>query len=315
MAITTGNDRAGKESAVARERNLPPGEVAEKRAPRGRVARFFEAWPPSVLLALGWILAMLFIAAFVEILAAYSYTAMDLRARLTPPIFWGGTDVRHLLGTDELGRDVLSRLLYSIRMSLLIAFFGTLIAATLGTFLGILAAHFRGWVEDVVLMAIDFQASMPFLIIALAVLAFFGNSLILFICLMGFHGWERYARISRGLAISANEQGYAGAVRQLGAPAWRIYGRHILPNIASTLIVSMTLAFPETILLESGLSFLGLGVQPPLTSLGNMVGYGREYITRAPWIMLAPSVIIILTTLSISIVGDWLRDRLDPTLK
>jgi peptide/nickel transport system permease protein len=313
MAIVTDNHPPG-DDAVTRERNQAPTAVAEKRAPRGRVARFFEAWPPSVLLALGWIVAMLVIASFVEIMAGYAYTAMDLRARLSPPVFWGG-DVRHLLGTDELGRDVLSRLLYSIRMSLLIAFFGTLIAAALGTFLGILAAHFRGWVEDVVLMMIDFQASMPFLIIALAVLAFFGNSLILFICLMGFHGWERYARISRGLAISANEQGYAGAVRQLGAPAWRIYGRHILPNIASTLIVSMTLAFPETILLESGLSFLGLGVQPPLTSLGNMVGYGREYITRAPWIMLAPSVVIILTTLSISIVGDWLRDRLDPTLK
>ena len=300
MAIVTDNHPPG-DDAVTRERNQAPTAVAEKRAPRGRVARFFEAWPPSVLLALGWIVAMLVIASFVEIMAGYAYTAMDLRARLSPPVFWGG-DVRHLLGTDELGRDVLSRLLYSIRMSLLIAFFGTLIAAALGTFLGILAAHFRGWVEDVVLMMIDFQASMPFLIIALAVLAFFGNSLILFICLMG-------------LAISANEQGYAGAVRQLGAPAWRIYGRHILPNIASTLIVSMTLAFPETILLESGLSFLGLGVQPPLTSLGNMVGYGREYITRAPWIMLAPSVVIILTTLSISIVGDWLRDRLDPTLK
>ena len=289
----------------------PPADV---HAPRSRAARFFEAWPPSVLLALGWIAAMLAIAATVELLAGYSYSAMDLRARLAPPVLFGGT-TRHLLGTDELGRDVLSRLLYSIRMSLLIAFFGTLIAATLGTLLGIVAAHFRGWIEQVVLMMIDFQASMPFLIIALAVLAFFGNTLPLFICLMGLHGWERYARISRGLAIAANEQGYAGAVRQLGASPWRIYGRHVLPNIASTLIVSMTLSFPETILLESGLSFLGLGVQPPLTSVGNMVGSAREYITRAPWILLAPSVVIILTTLSISLVGDWLRDRLDPTLK
>lgn len=137
----------------------------------------------------------------------------------------------------------------------------------------------------------------------------------LFVVLMGFHSWERYARIARGLTLSANEQGYAAAVRHLGAGNWRIYGRHVLPNIASTLIVSMTLTFPEIILLESGLSFLGLGVQPPLTSLGNMVGYGREYITRAPWILLAPSLIIVLTTLSISIVGDWLRDRLDPTLR
>jgi peptide/nickel transport system permease protein len=165
-----------------------------------------------------------------------------------------------------------------------------------------------------VLMLADFQASMPFLILALAVLAFFGNSLPLLIGLMGLYGWERYARIARGLAVSAKSQGFAGAVRQLGARPSRIYLRHILPNIASTLIVSMTLVFPEIILLESGLSFLGLGVQPPMTSLGNMVGYGREYITRAPWILLAPSITIVLTTLSVSVFGDWVRDRLDPTL-
>ena len=146
-------------------------------------------------------------------------------------------------------------------------------------------------------------------------LAFFGNDLWLFVCLMGLYGWERYARIARGLAISANSQGYAAAVRQLGATPWRIYFRHVLPNIASTLIVSMTLVFPEIIILESGLSFLGLGVQPPMSSLGNMVGYGREYLTRAPWILLSPAMVIILTTLSISLLGDWLRDRLDPTLK
>ena len=116
-------------------------------------------------------------------------------------------------------------------------------------------------------------------------------------------------------AIAANAQGYATAVAQLGATPQRIYVRHILPNIASTLIVSMTLVFPEVILLESGLSFLGLGVQPPMTSLGNMVGYGREYLTRAPWIMLAPAATIARTTLAVSMIGDWLRDKLDPTLR
>jgi peptide/nickel transport system permease protein len=221
----------------------------------------------------------------------------------------------HWLGTDELGRDVLSRLLFSIRISLLIAFGATTISAVLGTLLGFLAAHFRGLIEQIVLMLADFQASMPFLILALAVLAFFGSSLQLLVCLMGLYGWERYARIARGLAISAAAQGYAGAIRQLGATPSRIYFRHILPNIASTLIVSMTLVFPEVILLESGLSFLGLGVQPPMTSLGNMVGYAREYLGRAPWIMLAPATTIVLTTLAVSIIGDWLRDKLDPTLK
>ena len=164
-------------------------------------------------------------------------------------------------------------------------------------------------------MLIDFQAALPFLILALAVLAFFGNTLPLFVCLMGLYGWERHARIARGLAISADAQGYAASVRQLGAGPWRVYLWHVLPNIASTLIVSATLSFPEVILLESGLSFLGLGIQPPMTSLGNMIGYGREFLTRAAvWILLAPSAVVVLTTFSVSVLGDWLRDRLDPTL-
>jgi peptide/nickel transport system permease protein len=253
---------------------------------------------------------MVLIALFAGLIAPYSFTAPDLRNRLAPP----GNPL-HLLGTDELGRDVLSRLIISIRISLAIAFGASIISAVFGTTLGFLAAYFRGLVEQAVLMLADFQASMPFLILALSVLAFFGNSLVLLIALMGLFGWERYARIARGLAISASAQGYASAVRQLGASPLRVYLRHILPNIASTLIVSMTLVFPEVILLESGLSFLGLGVQPPMTSLGNMVGYGREYITRAPWIMLTPSLTIVFTTLAVSMLGDWLRDRLDPTLR
>ena len=253
---------------------------------------------------------MLLVAIFADLIAPYSFTKVDLRNRLAPP-----GNALHWLGTDELGRDVLSRLVMSIRVSLLIAFGATAISAVFGTTLGFLAAHFRGIVEQFVLMLADFQASMPFLILALAVLAFFGSSLPLLIGLMGLFGWERYARISRGLAIAANAQGYATAVAQLGATPRRIYLRHILPNIASTLIVSMTLVFPEVILLESGLSFLGLGVQPPMTSLGNMVGYGREYLTRAPWIMLAPAATIVLTTLAVSMIGDWLRDKLDPTLR
>ena len=265
--------------------------------------------PPTVLLAAFWVVVMLSIALFADAIAPFGLTRMDLSHRLAPP-----GAVEHWLGTDELGRDVWSRLVFSIRISLLIAFGATAMSAVVGTALGFLAAHFRGLTEQAVLTLADFQAAMPFLILALAVLAFFGNSLPLLVCLMGLYGWERYARIARGLAIAATAQGYAGAVRQLGATPARIYLRHILPNIASTLIVSMTLVFPEVILLESGLSFLGLGVQPPMTSLGNMVGYGREYISRAPWIMLAPALTIILTTLAVSLIGDWLRDRLDPTL-
>jgi peptide/nickel transport system permease protein len=278
--------------------------VIESLRPRARLPRL----PFGIWLALSWIALMLGLAIFGDLVAPQSYTALDLKARLSPPLTPG-----HWLGTDELGRDVLSRLIASIRISLIIAFGATIISAVLGTTLGFLAAHFRGLVEQAVLMLADFQAAMPFLILALAVLAFFGSDLTLLVVLMGLYGWERYARIARGLAISAGAQGYASAVRQLGAKPGRVYLRHILPNIASTLIVSMTLVFPEVILLESGLSFLGLGVQPPMTSLGNMVGYAREYITRAPWILLAPALTIVLTTLAVSTLGDWLRDRLDPT--
>jgi peptide/nickel transport system permease protein len=266
--------------------------------------------PLLVWFGLAWIALVLILALTADWITPYRFTAYDLRNRLSLP-----GHALHWFGTDELGRDVLSRLIVSIRISLLVAFGATLISAVFGTLMGFLAAHFRGLVEQAVLALADFQAAMPFLILALSVLAFFGNVLLLFICLMGLYGWERYARIARGLAISAGAQGYAGAVRQIGASPSRLYLRHILPNIASTLIVSATLTFPEVILLESGLSFLGLGVQPPMTSLGNMVGYGREYLTRAPWIMLAPALTIVLTTLAVSLVGDWLRDRLDPTLR
>jgi peptide/nickel transport system permease protein len=273
------------------------------------ISRLRRTVPPLVALGILWLMVMVVIAVFADQVRPYHITAMDLSSRLTAP----GT-AKHWLGTDELGRDVLSRLIQSIRISLVIAFGATLLSAVFGTLLGFAAARFRGFVEHLVLMLADFQAALPFLVMSLAVLAFFGSSMILLVCLMGFYGWERYARIARGLAIAAGAQGFAAAVVQLGATPTRVYLRHILPNVASTLIVSMTLTFPEIILMESGLSFLGLGVQPPESSLGNMVGFGREYLTRAPWIMLAPATVIMLTTLSISLVGDWLRDKLDPTV-
>nr|WP_245429001.1 ABC transporter permease [Phyllobacterium phragmitis] len=262
------------------------------------------------MVSIAWIVVVLLVALFADQIAPFHYTSLNLPDRLIGPF-----DPQHWLGTDELGRDVLSRLVYSVRISVVVALAATVISAILGTTLGFMAAHFRGPVEHVILVLIDFQAAMPFLVLSLSVLAFFGTGLPLFIALMGLYGWERFARVARGLALSAAAQGYAGAVRQLGASPRRIYLRHILPNVLSTLIVLMTLTFPEIILMESSLSFLGLGVQPPMTSLGNMVGYGREYMTRAPWIMLAPAALIVLTTLSISLLGDWLRDGLDKGLR
>jgi peptide/nickel transport system permease protein len=277
---------------------------------RSLLRRIRLGMPLLVIFGVAWLALMIFAALLTDWLQPYPVTKMDLSARLAAPGRPG-----HWLGTDELGRDVLSRLLASIRVSLIIAFGATVLSAIFGTALGFLAARFRGIVEHLVLSLADFQAALPFMILSLSVLAFFGSSMTLLVCLMGFYGWERYTRIARGLAISAGAQGYAAAVVQLGATPTRVYLKHILPNVASTLIVSMTLTFPEIILMESGLSFLGLGVQPPETSLGNMVGFGREYLTRAPWVMLAPAFVIMLTTFSISLVGDWLRDKLDPTVR
>lgn len=249
-------------------------------------------------------------AALADVLAPFGYNEQNLLVRLRPPAWLGGPS-SHLLGTDELGRDVLSRLLYSLRISLLTALLGSLLGAALGTLLGFMAAHFRGLIDDGLSVLVDFQAAMPFMIFALAALAFFGNSFALFVILLGLYGWETYARLARGLVLAAAGRGYVEALQNLGFHPLRLYGRHVLPNIAGALLVQLTLNFPGIILLESGLSFLGLGIQPPLTSLGLMIGTGRAVLMTAWWTAVVPGVVIFLTTLSVSLLGDWLRDHLD----
>lgn len=270
--------------------------------------------PLFVKFAIFWIGLMLVIALFADVLSPHSYSALNLRSRLSPPVGFVGSDPRFVFGTDELGRDVGARVFRAIRASLFIAFASTFISAAIGITLGFLSAHFRRWVDGFIMMLVDVQASLPFLIIAIGVIAAIGDSVILFAILLGFYGWERIARITRGLAISAKEQGYAKAVSDLGASASRVYGRHIFRNIVSTIVVAMTLNFAEVILLEASLSFLGLGVQPPDTSLGNLIGTGRNYLQVASWLVIIPSAVIIFTALSVSLIGDWLRDFLDPTL-
>lgn len=254
-------------------------------------------------------------AVFGDLLTPHSAVQQNLLSRLGPPAWMEGGDPRFLLGTDRIGRDMVARLIAGLRMSLAIATAGTLIGAVVGVFIGFVAAHFRGWVEEGLMMLVDFQASLPFILIALCLLAFFGNSFALFIALMGLQGWDNYARLARGTVLQAKEQPYVLAVQSLGAGSWRIYGRHILPNVASALIVQVTLNFPQIIVLETSLSFLGLGIRPPLVSLGQILGEGREYLATAWWIAIWPGLLIFGLTLSLSIVGDSLRDRLDPLLR
>lgn len=240
--------------------------------------------------------------------APYDIEQMDLASRLTMPF----TSFTHILGTDELGRDVFSRLVYSLRLSFLLAISGTILGAIIGTTLGFLAARFGGFIDDVLNAAVDFTASLPFIILALTILAFLGTNVTVIIVIMAVYGWDRYARLTRNLARSAYTEGYANALEGLGIPTWRIAIKHILPNIASALVVNMTLNFPGMILLETSLSFLGVGVQPPMSSLGTMLGFGRDYLTTAWWIAVIPGVVIVLSTLSMSILGDFVQQKLEP---
>lgn len=265
---------------------------------------------PVLVAACLWLGLMVFVAVFAPWIAPYGYAEQDLLLRLQPPSFAGGPP-GHWLGTDHLGRDVFSRAIYSIRISMAVAFFGALIGAVFGTALGAFAAHRRGLVEEIVMGLVDVQAALPFLIFALLVIAFFGNELFLFVLVVGFQGWERYARLARGLVLDAKMRGYAAAARSMGLPLWRVYLVHIGPNIAGAMAVQFTLNLPETIILEAGLSFLGLGIQPPLTSLGLMLNDSRNYIVLHWWLPAVPGALIFVTALSMSLIGDGLRDWLD----
>jgi peptide/nickel transport system permease protein len=243
-------------------------------------------------------------------LTSHGFRETSLFDRLKPP----GTE-GYFLGTDSRGRDLLARLVTGAQITLVVAIVGTLIGAVFGSLVGILAAAKRGMVDNVVVAAIDVQASLPIIILALFVLAMFDNSFTLFLIIIGFNGWEIYARLMRAATLSAKEHGYVMAVRALGASPARIYLRHILPNIFSIALVQFTINLPLSILLETALSFLGLGVQPPLTSLGQIMSEGRDRLVSAWWLTLFPGALIFMIALSIAIAGDWLRDYLDPTLR
>ena len=268
--------------------------------------------PLVPLLAAAFLLSMLVVALVAPLIAPYDYTTQNLLRRLRPPVLIGG-DWDYPLGTDNLGRDVLSRLIYGIRTSIAIAMAGTLIGALVGTALGYLASRWRGLVDEIIMMMVDVQAALPAFFVAIACIALVGNGVLVFVLLVSLEGWERYTRLVRGLIISEYGKDYVQAMAALGASRWRTDIGHVLPNISSALVVQATINFPWTILLETTLSFLGLGVQPPGTSLGQMLGGGRQHLLQAPWIAVVPGLAIFLTTLSMSLFGDWLRDRLDPT--
>ena len=239
----------------------------------------------------------------------------SLLSRLRPPLGFERFATGHYAGTDELGRDVLSRSLYGMRLTLALAFAGALIGLLIGGTLGLVAGLRRGWVEDGIMALVDMQIAIPFTLVALLILSLLGSNLTVLVLVLGIAGWEQYARIVRAEVRRLSALPFIEAAWTAGAGPVYIACRHVLPNLVSPLVVQFTLALSNIVILESTLSFLGLGVQPPQPSLGSMVGLGRDYMPTAPWIVLVPAALIVALTFSVQIMGDWLRDRADVRLR
>lgn len=248
-------------------------------------------------------------------LAPFDPDAQTLLARLKPPAGFARGSAAHLLGTDQLGRDMLSRTLHGLRFTLVIAVVGSFISLGAGVLLGVVAGYAKGRTGAAIMALVDMQIAVPFTLIALLAVALFGNSLPVLITVIGISGWEMYARIVRAQVLSVSAMPFVEAAVAAGATHRRVLLKHVLPNIASPVIVVWTMTFSALILLESSLSFLGLGVQPPTATLGSMVGLGRDYLATSPWIAVVPAAAIMAVSLLVLLIGDWLRDALDVKLR
>jgi peptide/nickel transport system permease protein len=235
--------------------------------------------------------------------------------RLLPPAWAEDGEWRYVLGTDHLGRDLVSRIIYGSRVSLVVGFAAVAIGGALGVALGVAAGFLGGRTDEVIMAVADMQLAFPTILLAIAIIAVLGPSFINLVMVIGISGWVTYARIARGQVLSLREKEFVEAIRAQGGSQWRIVWRHILPNILPALIVVATLDLARTIILESTLSFLGLGIQPPTPSWGGMLSDGREYLLSAWWIATFPGVALMLTALSFNRLGDWIRDLTDPRLR
>jgi peptide/nickel transport system permease protein len=248
-------------------------------------------------------------------LAPHDPTRQSLRDRLAPPTLEAPDGRARLLGTDHLGRDVLSRVIYGARVSLAVGLSAVVVGGALGATLGI-AAGFRGGFADSVIMTLaDAQLAFPFILLAIGIIAVLGPSFPTLIVVIGLSGWVSYARILRAQVLVLRSREFVDAIHALGGSVARVITRHILPNVLSSLVVIATLELARAIVLEATLSFLGLGIQPPTPSWGGMIHEGREYLDTAWWISTFPGVVLMLASLVVSRTGDWLRDLLDPTLR
>jgi peptide/nickel transport system permease protein len=254
------------------------------------------------------------IALFADLLAAHDPNKQDLINKYKPPAWLEGGSGDHLLGTDQLGRDEFSRLVYGSRYTLLVAFGGTVVAGIAGVFLGSLSGYYSGIVDMIIMRIAEIQLAFPFLLLALFIAAVLGQGLGNVILIAGLSGWVRYARVVRGEFLSIKEIEYIEAVRALGCGNGRIIFRHIMPNVISPIIVIGTLEMAKIVLMEASLSYLGVGIPITIPTWGRMLSDAQVAIFNAPWLSMFPGLCILLTVLGVNLFGDWLRDYLDPRL-
>lgn len=278
--------------------------------PMRRVWRF--KWG---LLAAAVLLLIVASAVCAPWIAPYSPVIVDIQHRLGPPAWMDGGTRTHLLGTDQIGRDLLSRVIYGGRVSLVIGTAAVLISSTIGVLLGLAAGYFAGRIDWTIMTLVNVMLTFPFVLLALAVIAVLGPSLVNMIVVLGVADWPLYARVIRAETLAIREREFVLAGRALGMSHLRIVFGQILPNLVSVIVVIATLQVARVIILESFLSFLGLGVQPPTPAWGNMLGEGRVYMLNSWWIATFPGLAIFVTTLAINLMGNALRDWLDPHMK
>jgi peptide/nickel transport system permease protein len=300
----------GLSGPIARDARLP---FSTRSLSVDRSMRALRHIDLAAVFGIGVVALFVLVAALAPLLEPRDPLAQDLSLRLKPPGFFDARlDHRFWLGTDGLGRDLLSRLIEGARVSLLVGLGGASISAVLGTTIGLTAGYLGGWYDAVVMRIVDVWQAVPFTILAIAVAVVLGPSLQNVILVLGISSWVNYARVVRSETLAQRHGEVVLAARVIGAGNVRIMLRHVLPQVSSSIVVLSSLLVASMILFEASLSFLGLGVQPPTPSWGNMVLDGVEPIRAAWWVSFFPGLAILLVVMGINLLGDWLRDRLDP---
>ncbi|MGH7315061.1 MAG: nickel transporter permease [Candidatus Rokuibacteriota bacterium] len=261
------------------------------------------------------VVAVLLAAVFASFVAPFDPLEQDIGQRLREPGWQDEQGRVHPLGTDHLGRDILSRIVFGSRIALVVGLAAVMISGVIGMFVGLVAGYFGGRLDDILMRLADIQLAFPFILLAIAVIGVLGPSLRNIIIVIGVSSWVVYARVVRGEVLSIREREYVHAAVALGSRHWRVLLSHVLPNTFTPWLVVATLDMARVIVIESALSFLGLGVQPPTPTWGGMLADGRVYLSTAWWLATFPGLAILVTVLGINLLGDGLRDTLDPRLK